>query len=111
MFRTVLTIAVGLFFCLLSGESAYAAGYTFEDGSRMQIQWYERNGHIATRYVCFNYSSDEDKFEQCREKAVEYFREECEYYTDKVSKTKKKYADMYIPQRDMFCQASKNYKP
>ena len=98
----------GLF--LIIGSSSYA-DFRFSDGSKIEVQWYEKNGEILNEHVCFNYKDDKRKLKQCRKKAKDYFKEECKFFTDKVKHSKKKYRDMYKPDQAKFCNASEVYKP
>lgn len=97
---------------LLAGfiSTAYSE-FRFSDGSKIQIQWYEQAGTILNDQVCFNYRDVKRKYEQCRKKAVKYFKEECDFYTDKVRNSPRKYRDMYIPEQEKFCDAHETYEP
>ena len=103
-------LAFALFVYSISPAPSFAE-YRFSDGSKIEIQWYEREGLILTDRVCFNYKEDSRKYRQCRRKAVDYFREECRYYEDKIRNTPRKYRSMYEPDKNKFCSASESYKP
>ena len=83
----------------------------FSDGSKIEIQWYEKEGLILTKHVCFNYLEDAKKYRECREKAEDYFEEECEFYESKMKSTPQKYRSMYEPELKKFCTASEQYSP
>ena len=83
----------------------------FSDGSKIEIQWYEKEGQILVKYVCFNYEEDQKKYRECRDKAEDYFKEECEFYENKMKSTAQKYRSLYEPELKKFCTASEKYKP
>jgi hypothetical protein len=102
------TVVLFLFFAF-TGQSF--AEYRFSDGSKIEIQWYEKEGAILTDKVCFNYQDDSRKYRQCRKKAIDYFKEECRYYEDKIRNTPRKYRSLYEPELNKFCNASESYSP
>ena len=104
-FSIVLTIALAII--PLNGFSESM----FSDGSKIEIQWYEKEGLILVKYVCFNYEKDEKKYRECREKAEDYFEDECEFYESKMKNTPQKYRSMYEPELKKFCTASEKYRP
>ena len=110
MYRFLLLfLVVGLFFSTFS-SIAYSE-LQFRDGSRIEIQWYEKEGKILNKDVCFNYKNENRKYKQCRKKAVNYFRDECDFYSSKVKNSPRKYRDMYVPEKDKFCNAHNTYEP
>ena len=109
MFRFLLAVlVVGL---LSSYASVAYSEFQFRDGSKIEIQWYEEEGLILNDEVCFNYKNDYRKYRLCRKKAVDYFRDECDFYTSKVRNSPRKYRDMYVPEKDKFCSAHESYEP
>jgi len=98
----------GLFFS--AGSTSYSVSL-FHDGSEIEIQWYEKQGLIINEQVCFNYKNERMKYKECRKKASTYFADECEFYTDKIEKTQKKYQDLYEGEKNKFCSASETYTP
>ena len=98
-------------FTLLATAYDAKAEFRFRDGTKIEIQWYEKEGAILNQHVCFNYKKNERKYKQCRKKAVEYFKEECDFYKDKIRATQRKYRSMYEPEKDKFCNTSDSYRP
>jgi len=110
MFRFLSCLLLTSIFMFVVVSNA-AAEYRFKDGTKIEVQWYEKKGLILNEHVCFNYKTDKIKLQQCRHQAKNYFKEECEFYTDKIKKTQKKYRDMYTGEQEKFCKASETYKP
>lgn len=101
-----------LVFVLITATALDAfSEFRFRDGNKIEIQWYEKEGAIIDKHVCFNYKEDERKYRQCRKKAVDYFVEECKFYKDKIKATPRKYREMYEPEKNKFCNASQSYQP
>ena len=110
MFRCFLTVLGVVLLCASFSSDAHSE-FLFRDGSKIEIQWYEKEGEILNKDVCFNYKSDYRKYRQCRKNAVDYFRDECNFYTSKVKKSPRKYREMYVPEMDKFCNAHNTYDP
>jgi hypothetical protein len=99
-----------IFFLTITTINSFSE-FRFRDGNKIEIQWYEQEGAIIDKHVCFNYKEDDRKFRQCRKKAVDYFAEECKFYKDKIKTTPRKYKKMYEPDMNKFCGASESYRP
>ena len=110
MYR-ILMVSWCLVLCVGLVPGSALAEYRFHDGSEMEIQWYEKEGLILPEKVCFNYKKSRSQYRQCRRKAVDYFEQECEFYTEKIRTTHQKYRAMYKPEKDKFCTASDVYEP
>ena len=109
-FRSISLFLLVVFFLMTTTLNAFSE-FRFRDGNKIEIQWYEQEGVIIDKHVCFNYKNDNRKFRQCRKKAVDYFAEECEFYKDKIKSTPRKYREMYEPEMKKFCNASQSYQP
>lgn len=110
MLRIVLTLCLSLSLVLTVFGLSWSE-YRFRDGTEIEVQWYEQEGEILSEHVCFNYKEDARKYRECRKKAKDYFSEECEFYTDKIKQTQKKYKYIYHQDQQKFCNASKTYTP
>ena len=110
LYRSIL-FYVFIFILLASTTVKADSEFNFRDGQKIEIQWYEKEGEILDQHVCFNYKEDERKFRQCRKEAVQYFEDECEFYSQKFKSTSQKYRQMYEPEMNKFCNASQRYEP
>ena len=110
MARLIIFFCFSIFALLFLAQPTVAANL-FNDGSEIEVQWYEKEGTILNEHVCFNYKDERRKYKKCRKQASQYFKEECAFFTDKVKNTKKKYKHMYEPEKKKFCEASENYTP
>jgi len=107
LFKSVFVV----FVLLVLSVGVVSAEYRFKDGTKIEVQWYEKAGQILNENVCFNYQDDKRQYPQCRKKAVDYFKEECKFYKHKIKTTQQKYRQMYQPEMEKFCTAAETYKP
>ncbi|PLY03171.1 MAG: hypothetical protein C0623_02195 [Desulfuromonas sp.] len=113
MFGKVGTVSITILMlsAILLPATPVNAEYRFTDGTEMDIQWYEQENKILNNKVCFNYEKDRRKYRQCRRKAKDYFREECDFYEIKIRNTKKKKRHIYQDDKEKFCSAFESYQP